>query len=306
MSSIKLFKSAQALIKHESFGKASKSIGLTQSALSQNIKKLEDHYGVKFFQRENGKTKPTVYGEMLISLTDEIVDIEDKIINQISLIDNTKAGLLKIGLDPYLSGAILEPIISDMMGIYPEIKYRFFYLSTYSGVAQLKANKFDILISYDQRNIRPDSNKDLDTLDVIPIKIDAPKFYAKENHEIFKNNKEISIDDIFGHNIYTTLPPAWFHDFYEKELGKDIPYSEIVDKIFLVSADQNLHLKMVEKGNGIGIFYEFDLINSKEQLKLIPIKNFPEKLNAMIAINKKWVKSQIAKIFLEMVSSRFS
>ena len=41
MSSIKLFKSAQALIKHESFGKASKSIGLTQSALSQNIKKLE-------------------------------------------------------------------------------------------------------------------------------------------------------------------------------------------------------------------------------------------------------------------------
>ena len=100
MSSIKLFKSAQALIKHESFGKASKSIGLTQSALSQNIKKLESHYGVKFFQRENGKTKPTVYGEMLLSLTDEIVDIEEKIVNQISLINNSDAGLLKIGLDP--------------------------------------------------------------------------------------------------------------------------------------------------------------------------------------------------------------
>ena len=80
---------SQALIKHESFGKASKSIGLTQSALSQNIKKLENHYGVKFFQRENGKTKPTVYGEMLLSLTDEIVDIEEKIINQISLINNS-------------------------------------------------------------------------------------------------------------------------------------------------------------------------------------------------------------------------
>ena len=74
MSSIKLFKSAQALIKHESFGKASKSIGLTQSALSQNIKKLENHYGVKFFQRENGKTKPTVYGDCLLYTSDAADD----------------------------------------------------------------------------------------------------------------------------------------------------------------------------------------------------------------------------------------
>ncbi len=305
MSSIKLFKSAQALVKHESFGKASKSIGLTQSALSQNIKKLENHYGVKFFQRENGKTKPTVYGEMLLSLTDEIVDIEEKIVNQISLINNSDAGLLKIGLDPYLSGTILEPIISEMMEIYPDIKYRFFYLSTYSGVAQLRANKFDILISFDEREYRLNSNKNLDTLEVIPIKIKPPKFYAREDHEIFKDN-EISIENIFDHNIYTTLPPAWFHNFYEKEVGEDVPYSHIVDKVSLVSADQNLHLRMVEKGDGIGIFYEFDLLNSKEQLKTIPIRNYPEKLNAMIAINKKWVKPQIAKIFLEMVSGRFS
>ena len=48
------------------------------------------------------------------------------------------------------------------------------------------------------------------------------------------------------------------------------------------------------------------LLNSKEELITIPIKNYPEKLNAMIAINKKWVKPQIAKIFLEMVSGRFS
>ena len=65
MSSIKLFKSAQALVKHESFGKAYKSIGLTQSALSQNIKKLENHYGVKFFQRENGKTIINQYHQQL-------------------------------------------------------------------------------------------------------------------------------------------------------------------------------------------------------------------------------------------------
>ena len=35
-----------------------------------------------------------------LSLTDEIVDIEEKIVNQISLINNSDAGLLKIGLDP--------------------------------------------------------------------------------------------------------------------------------------------------------------------------------------------------------------
>ena len=192
-----------------------------------------------------------------------------------------------------------------MMGIYPDIKYRFFYLSTYSGVAQLKENKFDILISFDEREYRLNSNKNLDTLEVIPIKINPPKFYAREDHEIFNQN-EISIENIFDHNIYTTLPPAWFHNFYEKEVGEDVPYSHIVDKVSLVSADQNLHLRMVEKGNGIGIFYEFDLLNSKEELKTIPIKNYPEKLNAMIAINKKWVKPQIAKIFLEMVSGRFS
>ena len=88
---------------------------------------------------------------------------------------------MKIGLDPYLSGTILEPII-EMMGIYPDIKYRFFYLSTHSGVAQLKATP-DILISFDEREYRLNSNKNLDTLDVIPIKINPPKFYAREDQD---------------------------------------------------------------------------------------------------------------------------
>ena len=51
----------------------------------------------------------------------------------------------------------------------------------------------------------------------------------------------------------------------------------IVDKVSLVSADQNLHLRMVER-NGIGIFYEFDLLNSKEELKTIPLKTILKNL----------------------------
>ena len=45
-----------------------------------------------------------------------------------------------------------------------------------------------------------------------------------EKTKIFNQN-EISIENIFNHNIYTTLPPAWFHNFYEKEVGEDVPYS---------------------------------------------------------------------------------
>ena len=106
-----------------------------------------------------------------------------------------------------------------MMGIYPNIKYRFFYLSTYSGVAQLKANKFDILISFDERAYSLNSNKNLDTLDVIPIKINPPKFYAREDHEIFNQN-EISIENI---SVYTiNLKDIFFTLFYPKKSAQNI------------------------------------------------------------------------------------
>ncbi len=104
------------------FGKAAKRCFVSQPTLSSQIKKLEDHLGVKVFERTNRSVNITPVGE-------KIIDHARKSIEQAEAIDQIArayrdplAGVLRVGaiptLSPYLTPLILAPLIKD----YPQLE----------------------------------------------------------------------------------------------------------------------------------------------------------------------------------------
>ena len=55
-----------ALADAGNFRKAGNKLGISHSAVSQTIKRLEESYGVALFDRIKGKTVPTAFGERLV------------------------------------------------------------------------------------------------------------------------------------------------------------------------------------------------------------------------------------------------
>lgn len=67
----------------KSFSKASDSLAITQPAVSQHIKALEEEYGVKIFERNNGKFIVTREGEMVIQTARKMLGLNNLLIQEL-------------------------------------------------------------------------------------------------------------------------------------------------------------------------------------------------------------------------------
>lgn len=104
------------------FGKAAKRCFVSQPTLSSQIKKLEDHLGVKVFERTNRSVNITPVGEKIIEHARKSIE-QAEAIDQIARAHRDPlAGILRVGaiptLSPYLTPLILAPLIKN----YPQLE----------------------------------------------------------------------------------------------------------------------------------------------------------------------------------------
>lgn len=68
----------------KSFSKASRSLAITQPAVSQHIKALEEEFGVKIFDRSNSKFIVTKEGEMIIQTARKMLGMYNLLLQDLS------------------------------------------------------------------------------------------------------------------------------------------------------------------------------------------------------------------------------
>ena len=70
---IRHLKTLLALAETGSVSQAARRVFLTQSALSQQLKQLEEHYGLALFERKSQPLRFTLAGERLLTLARELI-----------------------------------------------------------------------------------------------------------------------------------------------------------------------------------------------------------------------------------------
>lgn len=105
-----------------SFTRAARGLFLTQPAVSQQIKALEDSYGIRLFDRQGKKIKLTLEGEILFSkvnnLLNELRDIE-KVFEDLSELD---LGKIDIAATAVFSTYFLPRAMGDFIEKYPGVE----------------------------------------------------------------------------------------------------------------------------------------------------------------------------------------
>jgi DNA-binding transcriptional LysR family regulator len=104
----------------QSFAAAGRVLGISASAVSKSISRLEERVSVRLFQRSTRSVRLTSEGQVFLERCRRIMGEVEAAENELSAMNQLPRGRLKVGL-PLAAGLPL-PVISEFMARYPEIE----------------------------------------------------------------------------------------------------------------------------------------------------------------------------------------
>ncbi|MBE9488408.1 MAG: LysR family transcriptional regulator, partial [Bacteroidetes bacterium] len=111
-----------------SFTKAGNELHISQPAISQHIKELENLYNIQLFERTKNTISLTPQGKTFLSYAIEIDSKYQELEFEINIMAQKNSGKLSIGASTTISQYLLPSIIAKYMARFPEIQ-----LSVLSG-----------------------------------------------------------------------------------------------------------------------------------------------------------------------------
>jgi DNA-binding transcriptional LysR family regulator len=115
-----LVRSFVAVADHGSMTVAAKSLHLTQGAVSQQIKRLEESFDCSLFEREGRRLELTQVGERFLGKAKRLLGMNDEI--WADMRTGPLRGQLRLGLPYDLVGTCFPPIFKAFTEAYPDVE----------------------------------------------------------------------------------------------------------------------------------------------------------------------------------------
>lgn len=123
----------RAIIRHNTTVAAARVLGLSQPAISNALKVMEDQVGFALFQRVNSRIYPTPEATALAEDAEAIFDLHDKLELRIRDFRESRAGQLRLVATPPLGYGMITQAIQKTQAFRPRIR-TYFDVRRYEGV----------------------------------------------------------------------------------------------------------------------------------------------------------------------------
>lgn len=247
-----------AVCDHQNFTRAANALGLTQPAVSRQMKSLEEYYGVSLFRYEGKKLFLTPAGEILyhyakVARCDEL-RLREKLKEQ-------TAKVLRFGATPTPGEFMIPRILSGYLREFPTSEVYMTIQNTETLLTKLDHGEIDFAI----------------------VEGNFPK--SKYEHLVFSNEnyspvgsagEEFSggaIENLLSYTLILREPGSGNREILEYSLKRhNILLSDFAGNI--ETNDIKVQKELVQQGCGIAFLFEA-AIEKEEKLKVIPIDGFP-------------------------------
>lgn len=143
---IKYFRLIKTIAEEGNIANSSERLFLTQSALSHQLKDLEEQLGFKVFHRTRNRWELTEEGAELYRLGKDVLESIEKGFENIKQIRTGSVGSIKISTECYSFYQGLPRFIQKMGLLYPEINVDLILEATHQPISKLLSNEIDIAI----------------------------------------------------------------------------------------------------------------------------------------------------------------
>lgn len=131
-----------------SFTRAAAKLGLSQSALSHSMRRLEARLGLRLLTRTTRSVAPTEAGERLIETLRPALDDIDQGLAALTRLRERPAGTVRITTSAHAAHAVLWPAIDRLAAENPDINVE---VNVESGLVDIVAERYDAGIRLGER-----------------------------------------------------------------------------------------------------------------------------------------------------------
>lgn len=136
----------QAVAKEGSISRAGVQLNLTQSALSHQLRVIEERLGVRLFQRHNKRMTLSKPGTRLLQSADQILEELKRVEEDVKRIATNKEGLLRICTQCYTAYHWLPSILKVFNRKFPNVDVQIVPDATTRPFEYLVEHKLDLAI----------------------------------------------------------------------------------------------------------------------------------------------------------------
>lgn len=275
------------------FTKAAEKFYISQTAMSQQIKCLEDSLNVKLFTRNNRKVSLTPAGQVFYKKCKSIVNDVDNAINETIKTASGYNGSLKIGFTSGHSTSIIYNLLKSFLKKYPDVDITILDSNLGNLYEDLNNKNLDLVFSVNF------NLTDIKNFKFLHINSDYLYVIMNKDHP-FAHYKTLCRSDLKNEKFV-------FLDRKEVPLGYDKFISNCITAGFSpnivkhCNSLESLSL-LIKLGIGITILPKFHVANFENDLIFIPLKNEEFKIDNVLIWNDSSLNPTI-DLFLKHIES---
>lgn len=182
---------------------AADKLYLTQPAVSQQIRLLEEGLGVELLQRGSRQVRLTPHGEILIEFSRRIIQLTQNAEVAIKSLGSKLKGHLHIGTVSSVGLHLMSPMVSRLMRNNPELKIRLDYDLGDKLISEFKRGRIDVLIL-------PHVGREFD----VDLEQTEAKSFLKEEMWLVSGGKELGVPEEIDIELYDEWPVINLVDEY--------------------------------------------------------------------------------------------
>lgn len=282
---LELYRVFYAVAKHKHMTKASEELHISQPAISQSIKKLENQLGGTLFLRSNKGMGLTEEGKMFYEYVKGALELINNAENEFTSFKDLSKGEIKIGCSTTLTKLVLMNALKDFHLDYPNININITNDLTSNLINDLKLGKLDFVI-FNESNIK-ETNLNLEKI--------------KELKQGFIYNPEFYNDNINNFEDLNNVPLILQKE--ESNSRKLLDYIALQDNVKLIPKMEVVSQELITEFTNIGLGIGFAIIDlAKRNYKNIKELNINKKIpniNIYLATNKSVSLTFASKMFIK-------
>jgi DNA-binding transcriptional LysR family regulator len=236
---------------------AADKLYLTQPAVSQQIRSLEEGLGVELLVRGVRHIKPTSQGELLFEQAKKILQMVQQTEASVTMMNAKLSGHLRVGCLNSIGLHLMTGVLGKLLKHNPDIQMRLEYGRVDDLIKLYKKNQIDVLIA-------PHLEKEFS----ISLEDIQGRFLQKEDFWLVASGKEQGVPREIRLSELGKHPHILFQGEYQafhENLNKKIKAAGVDLKVVFESSNVGTLKRVVETGLGWGFLPSHSI---RKQVKL--------------------------------------
>ncbi|MCQ2177230.1 MAG: LysR substrate-binding domain-containing protein [Bacteroidales bacterium] len=269
------------------FSEAARSLYVSQSTLSQQIKALENELGTVLFQRDSHSAALTQSGAMLLPLAIQTIQDAEACKAQVDDLKEMLTGELNIGVT-YSFSHILTETVKNFLKEYPGVKLNIFYRNMVELMEALRHREVDLVLAF-----KP--GQSYDEIESSNLFSDKLAVIMRKDHPL-AGRESIKIDELKRYRI--AIPAKGLQA--RNSLEEHICIERSGLNVCLEINEANILLDIVQDSNLLTMLSEAS-IRGRDFLKAVPLNLPYNRMQGCVHTLKRVYHKRSAEAFVKML-----